>query len=227
MQPEETGAGLFDLGVDVQSGRVIWQLLKRLETPRRFEILRQSFERGRALYLIQKQLIILAQQQGLYGEQARPEQEWFVTRDQLVDLERILVERIRKASQDGSLLRTPRLLLVLSFWSEKRGQGEAQAWIRETVKDDAKLAELLERCLHTSSSFQFGDAVGRKRDRLDPNWLKPYLDVDQIASRIPKLSANASLSDRQRRALSQFLREYEFRKQGGDPDDPFAQDQIS
>lgn len=227
MQPDETGSGLFDLGVDVQSGRVIWQLLKRLEAPRRFEILREGFEHGRALYLIQKAFIVLGQQQGLYGEQARAEQEWFVTRDQLAGLKRILVDRIGRASQDGSLLRTPRLLLLLSFWSEEGGQDEVRKWIGDTVKDDAKLAELLERCLHSSSSFQLGDAVGRRRDRLDPNWLKPYLNVDEIATRVQALSQDNTLSDRQRRAAGQFLREYEFRQKGRNPDDPFAQDDLS
>jgi predicted KAP-like P-loop ATPase len=226
MQPEEAGSGLFDLGVDVQSGRVIWQLLKRAEAPRRFEILKGAIDRGRALYVIQKTLIVLGQQQGLYGEHARPEQEWFVTREQLTELDGIFVEKMRRASQDGSLLHTPGLLSLLSFWREKGGPEDPRAWVTETVTDDRKLAEFLERNLHSSSSLTFGDAVGRKRDRLDPNWLEAYLDVDQIVSRVRKLSEDVSLPDRQRRALSQFLKEYDFRKRGGNPDDPFSQDEI-
>ena len=227
IRPDETGSGLFDLGVDVQSGRVIWQLLKRLEAPRRYEILKQAFERGRGLYVIQKSLIVLGQQQGLYGEQARPEQEWFVTREQLLEFDRILVTKVRRASQDGSLLCTPRLLPVLNFWSEKEGKDEPRTWIADTVRDERKLAEFLERCLQSSSSFSLGDAVGQKRDRLDPRWLEAYLDADQIVSRVRSLSENMSLSDRQRRAANQFLKEYDFRKRGGNPDDPFAQDQIA
>lgn len=227
IRPDEVGSGLFDLGVDVQSGRVIWQLLKRLEAPRRYEILKQAFERGRGLYVIQKSLIVLGQQQGLYGEQASPEQEWFVTREQLLEFDRILVTKTRRASQDGSLLCTPRLLLVLNFWSEKEGRDEPRAWVAETVRDERKLAEFLERCLQSSTSFSLGDAVGQKRDRLDPRWLEVYLDADQIVSRVRNLSENMSLSDRQRRAANQFLKEYDFRKRGGNPDDPFAQDQIA
>lgn len=226
MRPEDLEAGLFNLGVDVEMGRVIWQLLKRVEGLRRFEILREAFEHGRALYLIQKSFIVLGQQQGLYGEHARPEEEWFVTGDQLAELERILVERIRRASEDGSLLHTPRLLLVLSFWKEKGSLSEVQTWLRNTVRDDAKLVELLEGCLASTAAFGFGDAVGRKNDRLDPNWLKPYIDVDQLAAGVRELNKRSALSDRQRRAVSQFLKEYEFRRQGGNPDDPFAQDRM-
>ena len=95
------------------------------------------------------------------------------------------------------------------------------------MRDDSKLAEFLERNLQSSSSFGFGDAVGRKRDKLDPNWLANYLDVDQIATRLQKLGEKAQLSDRQQRAVSQFLKEYSLRKRGGNPDDPFAQDEIA
>lgn len=226
MRPEDLEVGLFSLGVDVEMGRVIWQLLKRVEAPQRFEILREAFQRGRALYLLQKSFIVLGQQQGLYGEQGRPESEWFITRNQLLELERILVERIRIASKDGSLLRTPRLLLVLSFWRDKGSLSEVQTWVRSTVSDDAKLVEFLEGCLASTSSLGLGDAVGRKSDRLDPNWLKPYIDVDELAARVRDLNKGGVLSDRQRRAVNQFLKECEFRKQGGNPDDPFAQERM-
>jgi len=225
--PEDKAPGFLDLGNDAQMSRIIWQLLKRLELAERFELLRRAFETGRAVYMIQHVLIVLGQQQGLYGGSAHPEQEWFVTREQLQALEGILLTKIRRAGQDGSLLRTPNLLHVLNFWREKGGHGEVRAWVADTVKDDRRLAEFLERFLSSSSSFQLGDAVGRRRDRLDPNWLTPYLDVEQIVDRVRKLGENVPLSDRQRRAVIRFLKEYEFRKRGGNPDDPFAQDRIT
>ena len=72
MQLDETDSGLFDLGVDVQSGRVIWQLVKRLEAPRRFEILKHAFETGLALYLMQTSFIVLAQQQRIVRRTLTP-----------------------------------------------------------------------------------------------------------------------------------------------------------
>lgn len=225
MRPGDQSAGLFDLGIDVQTGRVIWQLLKRLDAPRRFEILRSGFEVGRALYVIEKSFIVLAQQQGLYGEEACPENDWFVTRDQLHELEKILVERIRLASEDGSLLHSPKVLLLLGFWAEK-DESPARAWLAGAINDDTKLAELLERSLHSTASVQFGDAVGQRQDRLDPNWFKKYIDVEEFAGRVQKLSEGADLSERQRRASAQFLSEYEMRRRGKNPDDRFAENEL-
>jgi len=210
-------------------GRVVWQLLKWVgQRQRRFEILKLAFERGRALFLIQKALIVLGQQQGMYGSnRAQPEKEWFVTREQVADLEQAVIQKIRRASQDGSLLHTPRLLLLLRFWREQGGQSEARAWTTEVIKDDQKLAELLERCLASNSSIGFGDAVGRRNDRLDPKWLEPYVDVEQLVSRARNLAKSDAPLDRQRRAVNQLIKEYEIRKRGGNPDDPFSQDQLS
>lgn len=224
MRPADQGSGLFDLGIDVQCGRVIWQLLKRLKAPRPFEVLREAFTGGRALYLIQKEFIVLAQQQGLYGEQGHPEREWLITREQLTQLGEILTDRIRRASQDGSLLHSPRMLLLLSFWAEKDDSG-VQTWFMETIKEDAKLAELLEHSLRTTASAQLGDAVGRRHDRLDPNWFKKLVDVEELAIRVRELSKKASLPEMQERAVREFLREYEIRRRGRNPDDSFAQEE--
>jgi predicted KAP-like P-loop ATPase len=222
---EDERSGLH--GNDVQIGRVNWQLLKRLERDKRFEVIRRAFETGRAISVLQRAFIVLSQQQGLYGENAQPEQDWFVTHEQLLDLERAFLARIRGASKDGSLLRSARLLPVLSLWREKAGEEEVQAWVTEAARNDSQLVEILEGFLQSGSSHTLGDSVGQKQDRLDPEWIKPYLDPERIVARVQVLSRDTSVTLRQRRALEQFLKEYEFRKQGGNPNDPFSQDKIS
>lgn len=226
IRPEDLENGLFDQAIDVEMGRVIWQLLKRAEASRRFEILSNALQSGHAIYLIQKALIVLGQQQGLHGETAAPEEEWFVSREQLQILEQLGIEKIRRASQDGSLLLTPRLLLVLNFWRDHGDKAEVRAWVEGTVNGDQGLAEFLEHCLAVSTRIGSEDAAGRKFDRLDPKWLEPYVDVDQITARVRKLTQTIQLSERQQRGVKQFLKEYEFRKAGGNPDNPFSMHEI-
>jgi predicted KAP-like P-loop ATPase len=225
--PEDERSGLIDYGNDIQIGRVIWQLLKRLEKDRVFEILRRAFEIGSALYMIQHVYIVLGQQQGLYGATGDPEQNWLISRDQLQELDRLLLEKIHTASKDGSLLHVPKLFPVLNFWREKSGEEEVRAWVANAARDDGNLVEIVERFLQSSSSQSFGDAVGRKFDRLDPEWIRPYIDPDQVFTRVRKLSKSNSITSRQKRALDQFLKEYDFRKKGGNPNDPFSQEKIS
>lgn len=222
--PEDRGAGFTDVGNDVRMGRIVYQLVKRLDAGSRFEVLRRAVESGRALSFIHHELIVLGQQQGKYPEQAAsPEAEWVVSREQLSTLEGLLLESVRGASRDGWLLRTPKLPFVLNFWREKVAQGEVVSWLSQAVKDDQSLIETLERYLQTSKSMGFDDAVVHQQDRLDPEWLRPYLDPGQVAERIKRLAQDENLTPRQRRAADQFLKEYDFRLRGGNPNDPFAQ----
>lgn len=56
--------------------------------------------------------------------------------------------------------------------------------------------------------------------------LAEALSEVRLAAHVREFDKGNALSDRQRRAVSQFLREYEFRRQGGNPDDPFAQERM-
>ena len=222
--PEDRSPSLLGFGNDTRMGRVTWQLLRRLDASTRFEMLRRAVESGKALSFVYNEVIVLGQQQGKHGErQPSPESEWFVTREQLSTLEGSLLEKIRDASRDGSLSGTPRLPFILNFWRENATQEEVASWVSQAVNDDQVLVKVLEGYLQTTASTGLGDAVVSRGDKLDPEWLRPYLDPDQVAERIRRLPPHTKLTPRQRRALAQFLKEYDLRQRGGNPNDPFAQ----
>jgi predicted KAP-like P-loop ATPase len=221
--PEDRSSSLLGYGNDTRMGRVTWQLLKRLDPDRRFEVLRSAVESGRALSFVYHEVIVLGQQQGKYGEsQPQPESEWFITREQLSILEGLVLERIRDTSRDGSLSETPTLPLILNFWRANATQEEVAIWVSQAVKGDQGLVKLLEGYLQTTASAGLDDAVVRRTDRLDPEWLRPYLDPKQIVERVKGLMQDAKLTPHQNRALAQFLKEYHLRQRGGNPNDPFA-----
>lgn len=221
--PEDRGSGFAMVGNDVRMGRITWQLLKRLDGNSRFEVLRRGIESGRALSFVHHEVIVLGQQQGKYGEsRPMPEGEWFITRDQLSILEGLLLERIRTASRDGSLSGIPKLPPMLIFWRENTTQEEVASWVSQVVKEDQGLVKLLEGYLQTTISAGIEDAVVRRTDRLDPEWLRPCLDPSQIVDRLRALLQDAKLTPRQNRALKQFLKEYDLRQRGGNPNDPFT-----
>jgi predicted KAP-like P-loop ATPase len=220
--PDDESRGFFDFGNDVQIGRITWQLLKRLDPDQRFAVLQRAFEAGRAIYLMWHAVVVLGQQQGKYPEQkASPESEWLITSEQLSALEEALVERIRAAGHHGFLLDTPHLPLVLNFWRTKATPEEVKAWASEALRDDVGLVKVLERSLQTGASVSFGDRMARSHDRLDPKWLENYLDPNETAARMRELLDRPdSLTDRQARAIREYLKEYEMRKAGKDPNNP-------
>lgn len=173
--------------------------------------------------MMQQAVDLLGRQQGKYPEQPAEQQTtWFVSAEQLSELEKLFVEKIRSASANGSLLGCPGLLQILSFWRLKADEAEVRTWVSQTTQEDENLLQLLERLLQSSSSFSFGDAAAKKHDRPNPEWLRPYLDPDEIAVRVETLAQKDSLTERQRRAVKEFLKEYKFLKSGGNPDSPLG-----
>jgi predicted KAP-like P-loop ATPase len=225
--PEQMGLGLSRFGNDVLMGQVIWQLLKRVDRNTRFRILEEAFRQGRAIYMMQRTVVVLGQQQGRYPEQqADPEEKWLVSGEQLSSLEKALIEKTRAAAQDGMLLDCPGLPWVLNLWRSKGEEGEAKKWVSETTEKDVNLARFLEKYLQVSTILPLGDAVGKSHDRLDPEWFRAYIDPDQIVDRVGALAKSSSITERQKRALSQLLKEYRFRKAGGNPDSPLGLTQL-
>lgn len=212
---DDRGAGFAAVGNETRMGRVIWQLLKRLDGSGRFEVFRRAVESGKALSFVHHEVIVLGQLQGKYGhQQPNPESEWFVTREQLAILEGSLLDRIRNVSHDGSLSETPGLPHILNFWRKNATQDEVVTWVSQAVKEDQGLVKFLERYLQATIRAALDDAVVRRRDRLDPEWVRPYLDPDQVVERIRRLPEDSKLTPRQNRALAQFLKEYDLRQRG-------------
>lgn len=222
--PDDRSRGFLALGNETQIGRIFWQLLKRIgDRNHRFEIISRCFKSARGLYNLHLEYIVLSQQQGGYGESPHPESEWYVSTEQLAELRQLLAARISAASKDGSLLRAPGLRSLLAMWSETGSANECKAWVVDTLEDDNGLAELLEKFLARSSRQNLGDSVGESFDRLDPHWFKAFIDPEELVVRVRAFAANQSLTPTQKRAVAQFLKEYEFRKGGGNPDSPFFQ----
>jgi len=217
------GVGMRGIADNVLIGQVIWQLLKRLEREARFGILERAFGSGNAIYIMQEAVVVLGQQQGRYADrEADPEQQWLVSSEQLVSLEKLLVQRIKSASQDSALLLCPGLPWVLRFWRKESGEEEVRNWASEAIKFDENLTLFIENHLSSASSLPVGDAVAKTSARLDPEWLRPYVDPEAIIDRVRGLVESSSISARQKLALAEFLKEYDFRKSGGDPNSPIG-----
>jgi predicted KAP-like P-loop ATPase len=209
----------FDfLSISIRIDRITWQLLRRLDEPERFEILRTVISEGRAIYKITDTIVSLGQQHGKFeAQEADPDPQKIVSAEHLEELEKIVLERIRRLAQGDSLQNVPRLRLVLTVWRELTDKDEVGQWVRSFISDDRNLAALLEKFLFKSSSYSITDAVPRIFYRLDPERFKPYFDPSEILDRVRALTETDWLTEKQRSAAEQFIKEYEIRRQGKDP----------
>lgn len=215
--------GMFDFGSDVQIGRVVWQLLKRLQKDNVFKVLKDAIENGNALGTIVHEVRVLGQQQGKHSDKSYPEDEWLISADHLKTLESLTLKKIQEAARkDFVLLDTYRLPDVLYAWHEWTDENELRRWVKKVITDPQRLAALLEKFLQETHSQTATDRTSKTRNRLDPEWLKPYLDPVGIIDHVRSLAKEGSLSERQQAAVEQFVIEYDMRQAGKSPNSLFA-----
>ncbi|WP_438889533.1 KAP family NTPase [Anabaena sp. WFMT] len=206
----------FAMGNEYEIEFLIHQLLERIEKEKRGIILQESMQNGQAIFTIVNQVNSLGEQHGKYkATSSKPEGERLVNSQQLEELEQVALDKIKKAAYQDKIqfnfLKVPKLLSVLAFWRDLCGVEEIKEWLQKVIEKDQNLAELLENYL----------VKNRKGYRLDPQWLSPYLEVSEIINRVRNLAEDSGLTENQKLALQQYIKEYEMRERGENPNYPF------
>jgi len=221
LRPEDELRGMFGFGNDIRIGRIIWQLLSRLEEPERFEVLKEAMSNGKAISTIVKEVATLGQQHGKYGaKQPEPEENRLISAQHLQELEKIALEKVRNAAQQDILLQAPELPSILYRWRDWAGEKEVKQWVQKVITNDKGLVKLLEKFLQKTFIQSSSDRVGRVVYRLDPQWLRPFLEPSSIIDRIRGLAETSRLTEKQKMAIRLFIQEYEKEQRGMGPNDP-------
>ncbi len=213
LRPEDERRNIFDFGNELRIGRIIRQLLRRLEEPERFEILRDAVSASGSLATSVREVASFEQEHERHPE--RHDDQRFVNTEHLGVLRDLALQKIRATVANNTLLRSKGLASVLFRWRNWAGPEEAQKWVEETVRTDRSLSDLLELLLGTA----FSSATGAY-DRLDPDLVSNFLNSPEIADHARRLAESSTLTERQQAAVKEFVRVYDCIQEGKGPDDP-------
>ena len=223
--PEDKGYDLLSWGNDVRIGRIMFQLLKRYETQeKRFEILKEVFSKGHAISMIVSEVTTLGKQHGKYGGKKKEPEECLLNAKHLEELEKIALYKIKDASLNSDFVKTPKLAHILYRWSDWEGEDPVKKWVKKIIASDEGLADFLVAFLSEVQSYSLGDRVARTHWRLDPKSIEPFINPSEIIERCRKLLETSPdwLVDRRKIAVETFIRWYDLRAEGKDPDSPWA-----
>jgi predicted KAP-like P-loop ATPase len=209
---DEFGGILISSGNNIKMGRITWKLLQRYnDRNKRFEILKNAFENGRAISMMADELISLWQQYEDHRVKGKYDENMIVENEHLKILQEIVLDKIREAAKDNKLLTTPLLPHVLYCWNKWGIKNEVKEWVSAIINSDEKLPIFLSKFLQKNTSWAINDKVYRIHWRLNPNSLKDYIDIDTLEKRCNYILSNDSiannLDDRQKLAIKQFLKE--------------------
>ncbi len=219
--PEDEKQGMFEFNNDILIGRVLWPLLKRQGKDKNLKDLKEAIKNGDALSTMSREIAVMGQQQGKMESNADPESEWFVNSTQLVELEKLVLIKIRKYAKEGKLLNTAKLYSVLYRWKDwAEDPQEVRKWVKTIIRTDKNFLLFLAKSL--GKSYSYGSSGTKIKYRLDPKGLENFIAVDSIIERVKKLSKMKNLPGEQKIALDTLLKEYALRKEGKDPDNPLS-----
>jgi len=218
---QDEGKHLFDIFDNpTRLGRLTFQLLKRVDEPQRFEFLRNAIQESRSVSFIVRQVTVLGQQHGKYSnKEPRPEDDRLLNSEHLQALEELALVKIEEAKDGGRLLDTPELPSVLYRWKDWGDEKKVMVWVKGAIASDAGLTQFLGHFIQESYSQAFGDSVGRTKLRLDPKWLESFVSPDAVADRARKILEDGSVQGDDLIPIRRFLKEYDLRKQGKNPED--------
>jgi predicted KAP-like P-loop ATPase len=212
--------GMFDVGNDIRISRLIYQLLRRVDERSRFEIVSSAIEDGSAVAVIIHEIIVWGQEHGKFdSREPSPEEERTFTSDHLKTIERLALAKITEAADAGLLLSSSKLVRTLYTWGDLSGSNDGvRKWANDITATDDGLVSFVEHFGFIIKSQGLGDLAFRKKYRLDPKWLEPFIDPSEIVDRLRRISDSSQLDAEKTQAVSEILREYDLRMKGENPD---------
>jgi predicted KAP-like P-loop ATPase len=213
IRPEDEGSGKIPVGNDQRVTQIIFQLLRRLPWDSRFDALQQAITRGRAVFTSAKIVMELGRISDKHAGEAQPQPEALIRHGDQASLEKLVLDKVRNAAKDKSLLQCPKLPEILALWQNLAGNAEPVTWVNNLVGDDRNLAILLDKFMEKDFSHSMIQAVGDSRYRLNQKVLTPFLDPGSILDRTRTLTKSEWLGQPQQDALRQFIKDYKPKSQ--------------
>ena len=211
---DEDRAGMFDHGNDMRLLRISYQLLKRLPTQQqRFEMLRNIFTETSSISLVTRDVIILGQEHGKYGERepSQPEERRTVAVSHLPELEAIALQKIRTAAQEQRLHAAPDFGYLLYRLAEWGSEDEAKVYVSQLIIDDIGLCDYLSGFLQVGYSHGFSDRVAKRTWRIHLASIQKFFggDPSVLVPRCKTILRNAPswLNQRRKLAMETFIKE--------------------
>jgi predicted KAP-like P-loop ATPase len=173
--------------------RVWWvmgELLRRLKIEQRGQALEVAINGSSSFLLHSFTVRALVQAHGRDPEH-HGEREVHPLADEAVlgKLQVALLDRLRSAAKDGSLLRQRQLISLLLHWSELASEDEVRTWTEEQLQTEAGVIVLCRAAVQTGRSHTDGDLVSREHITVDLDALAKVMNVDQLRTKLSELAA--------------------------------------
>ncbi|MDR3491181.1 MAG: P-loop NTPase fold protein [Gammaproteobacteria bacterium] len=162
-------SSLLHFNTSVRVHRICQQLLRSLPASERYAVLQTAInESNKSILVIINELMMLKEEEIENSESFLPLDQRTFTANQLIELEKIAVEKIKFWASIGRLIEHPKLLPILYAWKNWGQLLDCQQFITQTVKDQKGLLAYLGAALQVPVEYTIA------HQEKSPEW-KNYL----------------------------------------------------
>lgn len=193
---------------------ILWDLLQRIGEDDRLSLLQQAISEGDSPYFASHTIGILLQEHGEYGADGMDEERRLLKREEIEQLKEVAVEKFAETADEGYLLSTPHMDLVLGRWQEWSDSDRPQEWAKEATHSDANLLQFVNQFISQGSYSSISERG--TIEYIDPRWLEPFLDYSTVEDCLTELD-RSELQDWEVNTIEIFEQAIEFLEEGQDP----------
>ena len=206
--------GFFDIGNDLRIGRLVHQLINRIDNlNERGKLVVNAMQNGNAISIIAERTMDWEHRKyELVKNGQDPEKEGLFSPKDLEMISKCTLLKIKQAAESNILLSTPKLKFVLAEWKNLEGEQPVKEWIQSVTRTDKGLLLIVKHFMSIHHTHEIGGYRQERNVIFDPDSLLPYIDKETILSRLKSISSFNCLTTEQTKALRAFVQQHGERR---------------
>ena len=185
--------------VDEQTWRLGYQALKRVPKEHRAAFLTTILHSTTSVFS-PIQLMSALNHQTEEQEKKESEDEPLLTKAELSELNKICIDKIKSAADDGTLVTNQHFDWLLHAWKELGSEAAVKEYVAELIQTTAGLLALLRGFEWESFSHTVGDRVAKRTKKMNKKSLAIFVEIDELNKRVHAL-AKEKLSQEDRETI--------------------------
>ncbi len=185
---EDRKQGMLDLqAIDEQTWRLGYQTLKRVPKENRVAFLTTILHATKSVFS-PTQLINALNHQTEEQNKNETRDETLLTEEELSELNKMCVDKLKSAADNGTLITNQHFYWLLLAWKELDSETVVKEYVAGLLKKTSGLLALLKGFEWDSFSHTDGDRVEKRTRKPNKKALAMFVDMDKLDKRIQALT---------------------------------------
>ena len=155
-----------------------------------FNLICESISKNFSLYSISRLIYGIECDWGVYGNKQKNQQELYISKDDVLKLEKIIYEKIKELANNKQLFDSNHLLDIIQYWEIWGNKEEIDDFLDLNSISSENLAKFLVSSIKSSKSINLLNGISRKQWTFDFEKLKKYYDFKKLIKVIDEFKLN-------------------------------------